>query len=153
MGALGLMAALGLVVVSASSAAAGVLTLTVRATDTLVVPGEAVVITATASNVPSPAYQFWVESPNGRWTDAQNYSSRDSLVLNTTATGVCRVMAYVLPLAELAKSDGRPPSGPERSWRPTHRRSYSPGPQRQPWGWGASAICIWTPRPRCCMAL
>ncbi len=57
------------------------------------------VITATANNVPSPEYQLWVESPNGSWTDAQNYSNRDSFVLNT----VYRIMAYVLPAAELAK--------------------------------------------------
>ncbi len=103
MWALGFMAAVGLVAVSASGAAAGLSTLAVRPADTSVIPGEAVVITATANNVPSPEYQFWVESPDGAWTDAQNYSNRDSFALNTTAPGVYRVMVYVLPAAELAK--------------------------------------------------
>lgn len=59
--------------------------------------GSNVTYTAQASNVSNPVYQFWVEGPNGNWTDAQNWSSSNTFTLSNVQDGNYLVTAYVAP--------------------------------------------------------
>ena len=68
-------------------------------------PGASVTFHAAANGITAPMYQFWVEQPNGTWTNAQNYSSNSTFTLNNVASGDYLVTAYVLSDAQLKAGD------------------------------------------------
>ena len=62
--------------------------------------------TASASDPNGTAeYQFWVESPTGQWTDAQNYSTHNTFTLATPSAGDYLVSVEVMDQAQVAASD------------------------------------------------
>ncbi len=65
-----------------------------------------VTFTASASDPNGTAeYQFWVESPNGQWTDMQNYSTNNTFALATPSQGDYLVVVDVLDQAQVAAGD------------------------------------------------
>ena len=57
--------------------------------------GSPVLLTATASNINNPVYQFWYETPSGVFTqDPQGYSAQNAYQFTPTQSGTYRVIAY-----------------------------------------------------------
>ena len=68
--------------------------------------GSAVTFTASAQDPGgTPVYQWWVESPTGQWTDAQNYSTQNTFSLATPSAGDYLVVVDVLDQAQAAAGD------------------------------------------------
>ncbi len=62
--------------------------------------GQAVTLTATASNIYDARYQFWVEAPNGTWTQSGPYQASPTYTFTPTAAGAYRYVVYAKsPLA------------------------------------------------------
>jgi len=68
--------------------------------------GGTVAFTANASDPHGTAeYQFWVETPAGVWTDAQNFSTDRSFTLTTPSAGDYLVAVDVLDQTQVAAGD------------------------------------------------
>ena len=68
--------------------------------------GGQVTFTASAQDPGGTAeYQWWVESPTGQWTDAQNYSSNRTFTLAAPSAGDYLVVVDVLDQGQLAAGD------------------------------------------------
>ncbi len=50
-------------------------------------------------------YQFWVQEPNGQWTDAQNYSTSPNFTLSTPSAGNYLVAVDVMDQSQVAAGD------------------------------------------------
>ena len=62
--------------------------------------GASVTLTATATNIFDPLYQFWVESPSGTWSQSGAYASGNSFTFTPSQEGSYRFVAYAKsPLA------------------------------------------------------
>ena len=60
-----------------------------------VAKGQTVTLTATATNVFSPLYQFWYQEPDGTWVQSGNYQSRNTLTFTASQAGTYKYVAYV----------------------------------------------------------
>jgi len=68
--------------------------------------GGTTTFTATVQNPTGvPEFQWWVETPSGRWVDAQNYSPRGSFTLTTPQPGDYLVAVDVLSEQQVAAGD------------------------------------------------
>lgn len=65
-------------------------------------PGANVTFTANAVGISSAEYQFWVEMPNGKWVDAQNYSASNTFTLKSVVSGNYLVVADAMTPAEIS---------------------------------------------------
>ena len=62
--------------------------------------GQAMTVTATATNIYNPLYQFWYKTPNGQWMQSGNYQSSTTFTFTPTETGTYTFIAYAKsPLA------------------------------------------------------
>ena len=62
--------------------------------------GQAVTLTATASNIYDAVYQFWVEAPNGTWAQSGPYQASPTYMFTPSAAGAYRYVVYAKsPLA------------------------------------------------------
>ena len=62
--------------------------------------GQAMTISATATNIYNPLYQFWYETPAGQWVQSGNYQSSNSFTFTPTESGTYTFIAYAKsPLA------------------------------------------------------
>ena len=105
---LGLLSAASLAMLPAAPAAAAPnsVSVTLSSSARTTPLGGAVTFTAQAAHLPAPAlYQFWVESPDGQWTDQQNYSSRATFTLTPSEAGGYVVVVDVMTAAEVAAAD------------------------------------------------
>ena len=104
---LGLLSAAALAALPATPAlAAPGLSVTLSSSAHTAPIGGAVTFMAEAANLPAPAlYQFWVENPQGQWTDAQNYSTRSTFTLTPAQAGGYVVAVDVMTAAEVAAGD------------------------------------------------
>ncbi len=65
-----------------------------------VAKGQNVTLTATATNVFSPLYQFWYQEPDGTWVQSGNYQSSNTFTFTASQAGTYKYVAYVKsPLA------------------------------------------------------
>jgi len=65
-----------------------------------VAAGTSVTVTAHAVNIYDPLYQFWVESPEGTWTQSGAYAPDGTYTFTAGASGTYRMVAYAKsPLA------------------------------------------------------
>ncbi len=64
--------------------------------------GSNVTFTANAVGITNPEYQFWVEMPDGKWVDAQNYSSSSAFVLKDVQSGNYLVAVDAMTSSEIA---------------------------------------------------
>ena len=64
--------------------------------------GSNVTFTASAVGITNPEYQFWVEMPDGKWVDAQNYSSSSTFVLKDVVSGNYLVAVDAMTSSEIA---------------------------------------------------
>ena len=56
--------------------------------------GAPMALTAQATFITDPVYQFWVESPSGTWSQSGPYSTARSFTFTPSAAGTYRVVAY-----------------------------------------------------------
>ncbi len=103
LGALGAAAALASTAMLASLAMAAPAPAEVTLTGSTIVanPGSNVTFTANAVGITNPEYQFWVEMPDGKWVDAQNYSSSNTFTLKSVVTGNYLVLADAMTSSEI----------------------------------------------------
>ncbi|WP_020375379.1 triple tyrosine motif-containing protein [Sulfobacillus thermosulfidooxidans] len=65
-----------------------------------VVAGHTLTVSATATNIFDPLYQFWYKAPNGQWYQSGNYSSSNSFTFTPSMSGTYTFIAYAKsPLA------------------------------------------------------
>ena len=65
-----------------------------------VAKGQTVTLTATATNVFSPLYQFWYQEPNGTWVQSGDYQASHTFTFTASQSGTYKYVAYVKsPLA------------------------------------------------------
>ncbi|AUW94378.1 hypothetical protein BXT84_10865 [Sulfobacillus thermotolerans] len=56
--------------------------------------GQAITLSAQATNISPVLYQFWYETPSGVWKASGNYSSANHFTFTAAQTGVYRYIAY-----------------------------------------------------------
>ncbi len=65
-----------------------------------VTAGSQVTVTATASNIYDPLYQFWYETPSGVWNQSGSYTASGTYSFKAATTGTYNIIAYAKsPLA------------------------------------------------------
>jgi len=65
-----------------------------------VAPGTPVTLLGQATNIYDPLFQFWVEAPDGTWTQSGNYSKSSTYTFTPSQPGKYRFVAYAKsPLA------------------------------------------------------
>ena len=65
-----------------------------------VTAGSQVTVTASASSIYDPLYQFWYKTPSGTWNQSGNYSSSGTFSFKAATTGTYNIIAYAKsPLA------------------------------------------------------
>ncbi|MCY0864491.1 MAG: regulator [Sulfobacillus sp.] len=73
---------------------------TVSTTATSVTQGQTITVTAAASNIYDPLYQFWYKAPDGQWYQSGDYSSNSVYSFTAPLTGTYEIVAYAKsPLA------------------------------------------------------
>lgn len=88
---------------AASAFAATAPTLTMTGPSNISVsPGGSATFTVSGTGLASnEEYQFWVETPSGKWQVAQNYSSNNSFTINNAQSGNYLVEAYAMTPAQI----------------------------------------------------
>lgn len=61
---------------------------------TTAVEGQNITVSAAATNIFSPLYQFWYETPSGQWVQSGNYTSSNTFTFKADATGTYHVIGY-----------------------------------------------------------
>ncbi|WP_028962525.1 beta strand repeat-containing protein [Sulfobacillus thermosulfidooxidans] len=73
---------------------------TLSAQSATVTAGQYVTVTATATNIYDPLYQFWYETPSGVWEQSGNYTASGTYTFKAPTTGTYNIIAYAKsPLA------------------------------------------------------
>ena len=69
--------------------------------------GQAVTLSASASGIPSPVYQFWYETPNGSWAGGGAYSGSSTYNLAVNQSGTWHVLVYARPVTAPQNEDAK----------------------------------------------
>ncbi|AEJ39605.1 hypothetical protein TPY_1415 [Sulfobacillus acidophilus TPY] len=72
----------------------------VSSSSATVTEGQTVTVTADASNIYSPLYQFWYKDPSGNWHQSGDYTANSTFTFTANQTGTYEIVAYAKsPLA------------------------------------------------------
>ena len=69
--------------------------------------GQSVTLSASASGINSPVYQFWYKTPNGSWAGAGPYSASSTYALAVNSPGTWTVMVYARPASAPSNEDAK----------------------------------------------
>ncbi len=106
-GALALLAPIAIFALTGPAHAAPPAHVSLTAPAGSLLPGASETLTASAQGIPTPEYQFWVESPTGQWVDAQNYSPGNQFTLTANGPGTYRVVVDVLSPSAITQGQWR----------------------------------------------
>jgi hypothetical protein len=59
--------------------------------------GQTIFVTATATGIVGPHYEFWYETPAGQWRSTAGYQAFNGYAFTATMPGVYHVIAYARP--------------------------------------------------------
>jgi hypothetical protein len=69
-------------------------------------PGTPVTLLAQATNIYDPVYQFWVQAPDGTWSQSGAYSTSSTYTFKPSLPGTYRFVAYAKSPAAANNADG-----------------------------------------------
>ncbi len=73
---------------------------------TTVTQGKKVTLTAASRNIYDPLYQFWYETPSGKWVQSGNYSAATTFSFTASESGTYRMIAYAKSPRAVNDSEG-----------------------------------------------
>lgn len=69
--------------------------------------GQSVTLSASASGISNPVYQFWYQTPDGSWAGAGPYSGSSTYTVSVNTPGTWHAMVYARPASAPSNEDAK----------------------------------------------